>query len=135
MRDGENPDGDIEIDYTGLRPAEKLFEELLIGENVTGTEHPMILRAIEHALPWDGCRSLLDEIRSRCASSTAAPAHEILQRADCPISRPTSDLQDLVWSRRAELGRPAAAEAKVTDLQGPPCGRGSRRRPLGVNEA
>ncbi len=53
VRDEQHPDGDIEIAYTGLRPAEKLYEELLIGNNVTGTQHPMILRAIEHSLPWE----------------------------------------------------------------------------------
>ena len=37
----------------GCAPAEKLFEELLIGSNVTGTDHPMIMRAMEHSLPWD----------------------------------------------------------------------------------
>ena len=53
VRDEEHRDRDIEIAYTGLRPAEKLFEGLLIGNNVTGTEHPMILRATEHSLPWE----------------------------------------------------------------------------------
>ncbi len=53
VRDEQHPDGDIEIAFTGLRPAEKLYEELLIGNNVTGTQHPMILRAIEHSLPWE----------------------------------------------------------------------------------
>jgi len=48
VRDANNPEGDIEIEYTGLRTAEKLFEELLIGTNVTGTDHPMIMRAMEH---------------------------------------------------------------------------------------
>ena len=52
VRDAANPEGDIEIEYTGLRTAEKLFEELLIGTNVTGTDHPMIMRAMEHSLPW-----------------------------------------------------------------------------------
>ncbi|NOY71742.1 MAG: polysaccharide biosynthesis protein [Gammaproteobacteria bacterium] len=47
-----NPDGDITIEYTGLRPGEKLYEELLIGDNVTGTEHPKIMRAAEEKLPW-----------------------------------------------------------------------------------
>jgi FlaA1/EpsC-like NDP-sugar epimerase len=44
VKDGDNPNGDIEISFTGLRPAEKLYEELLIGENVAGTEHPRIMR-------------------------------------------------------------------------------------------
>ena len=57
VRDEQHPDGDIEIAYTGLRPAEKLYEELLIGNNVTGTQHPMILRAIEHFLPWEKVQS------------------------------------------------------------------------------
>jgi FlaA1/EpsC-like NDP-sugar epimerase len=51
--DDDNPDGDITIEYTGLRPGEKLYEELLIGDNVTGTEHPKIMRAAEEKLPWE----------------------------------------------------------------------------------
>jgi len=51
--DDENLDGDIAIEYTGLRPGEKLYEELLIGDNVTGTEHPKILRAAEEKLSWE----------------------------------------------------------------------------------
>jgi FlaA1/EpsC-like NDP-sugar epimerase len=42
VRNEQNPDGDIAIEYTGLRPADKLYEELLIGDNVSGTDHPMI---------------------------------------------------------------------------------------------
>jgi FlaA1/EpsC-like NDP-sugar epimerase len=45
--------GDIEIQYTGLRPGEKLYEELLIGDNVDGTEHPRIMKAHEEYLPYD----------------------------------------------------------------------------------
>ena len=69
VRDDENPDGDIEIVYTGLRPAEKLFEELLIGNNVTGTEHPMIMRAMEHSLPWPQVQQMLDELLGRARRS------------------------------------------------------------------
>jgi len=46
VRDQSNADGDIEIRYMGLRAAEKLYEELLIGENAMGTEHPKIMRAL-----------------------------------------------------------------------------------------
>jgi FlaA1/EpsC-like NDP-sugar epimerase len=50
LKTNENPDGDIEIQYSGLRPAEKLYEELLVGDNVVGTEHSKILRASEVCL-------------------------------------------------------------------------------------
>jgi len=53
LKTDENPTGDIEIQYTGLRPGEKLYEELLIGDNVIGTEHSRIMRAEEVSLPWE----------------------------------------------------------------------------------
>jgi FlaA1/EpsC-like NDP-sugar epimerase len=59
--DDENPDGDIEIKYSGLRPGEKLYEELLIGDNVTGTEHPKIMRAAEEKLQWNQILRYMDE--------------------------------------------------------------------------
>lgn len=49
----ESPDGDIAIEYTGLRPGEKLYEELLIGDNVSGTAHPKIMRAAEEKFSWE----------------------------------------------------------------------------------
>lgn len=63
------PDGDIEIRFTGLRPGEKLYEELLIGDDVAGTEHPMILRATEEFMPWEqlcGVLSRLLLLAERC---------------------------------------------------------------------
>jgi FlaA1/EpsC-like NDP-sugar epimerase len=53
VRDEQNPDGDIEIEITGLRPGEKLYEELLIGDNAKSTLHPRIMRAEEDFIPWD----------------------------------------------------------------------------------
>jgi len=52
LKDAENPDGDIEIAITGLRPGEKLYEELLIGENPSPTSHPLIMKANEDFLCW-----------------------------------------------------------------------------------
>lgn len=53
VRDVNNPNGDIEIVITGLRPGEKLYEELLIGDNPSPTEHPRIMKAHDDAMPWD----------------------------------------------------------------------------------
>ena len=52
VRDEANPHGDIDIAITGLRPGEKLYEELLIGDNPEATGHPRIMKAHEHFLPW-----------------------------------------------------------------------------------
>jgi UDP-N-acetylglucosamine 4,6-dehydratase len=69
IRNRENPKGDIEIMYTGMRPGEKLHEELLIGANHgTGTEHPMITRAREEKLDWVEVRDLLTRLEAACDS-------------------------------------------------------------------
>ena len=57
-----NPQGDIPIEFTGLRPGEKLYEELLIGDNVSPTCHPMIMRANEEFLPWASMKVMLAEL-------------------------------------------------------------------------
>ena len=62
VRDERNPHGDIIIEFTGLRPGEKLYEELLIGDNVISTDHPMIMRANEEHLSWDALKAVLDEM-------------------------------------------------------------------------
>lgn len=62
IRSERNPHGDIEIEFTGLRPGEKLYEELLIGDNVSPTEHPMIMRASEEHVAWDTLKLVLDEL-------------------------------------------------------------------------
>ncbi len=59
VKDDTNPTGDIEIHYTGLRPGEKLFEELLIGDNVSNTQHPLIMRAEERLIEWHELHPIL----------------------------------------------------------------------------
>ena len=61
LRNEQNPDGDIEIEVIGLRPGEKLYEELLIGENPKLTSHPRIMKAREGFLPWT---QLEDDLRT-----------------------------------------------------------------------
>lgn len=62
VRSHKTPHGDIAIEFTGLRPGEKLYEELLIGDNVSPTEHPMIMRANEEHLPWEPFKVRLKEL-------------------------------------------------------------------------
>jgi FlaA1/EpsC-like NDP-sugar epimerase len=66
LRDEEHPDGDIAIEVVGLRPGEKLFEELLIGDNVEGTSHPLIMRAYEHEVPWSVLTERLTSLDDAC---------------------------------------------------------------------
>ena len=113
VRDEQNPDGDVEIVYTGLRPAEKLFEELLIGGTVTGTEHPMIMRVVEHSVPWPTVWALLNELLEALNKFDCAAVRELLMQAVAEY-RPMHDLHDHVWQRK-QLS--ASVEAgKVTDL-------------------
>ena len=113
VRDAGNPDGDIEIEYTGLRTAEKLFEELLIGTNVTGTDHPMILRAIEHHLPWTRMQQILNEQLVALASFDCHRALALLTESVAEYQA-EMDIRDYVWTRKAVL--PHAPAAKVADF-------------------
>jgi FlaA1/EpsC-like NDP-sugar epimerase len=113
VRDAHNPDGDIEIEYTGLRTAEKLFEELLIGTNVTGTDHPMIMRAMEHRLTWPRMEQVLNELLVALASFDCHRALALLAEAVAEYQADV-DIRDYVWRRKAIL--PNAPAVKVADF-------------------
>ena len=66
VRDEDNPGGDIEIHFTGLRSGEKLTEELLVGEGALGTEHRKILRAVESDMPWSALEPALANLEGAC---------------------------------------------------------------------
>ncbi|MFI4869276.1 MAG: polysaccharide biosynthesis protein [Steroidobacterales bacterium] len=114
IRDQSNPDGDIEINYMGLRPAEKLFEELLIGANVAGTEHPKIMRAIEHGLSWEKTKQILDELLVALASFDCPRSMALLSDAVAEYPR-RRNIRDYVW-----ISKTTAAfsddDRKVTEL-------------------
>jgi FlaA1/EpsC-like NDP-sugar epimerase len=119
VRDAANPDGDIEITYTGLRTAEKLFEELLIGSNITGTDHPMIMRAMEHSLPWERMQQLLNELLIALASFDCRRSVGLLCEAVAEY-RQTHDIRDFVWAQKTFAIGPDDREPedarKVTDF-------------------
>lgn len=81
IKDNDNPHGDIEIHFTGLRPGEKLYEELLIGDNVSETEHPLIRRAKENTLSWYKITKIMDDMNKALSQEDDEMLRNILQYA------------------------------------------------------
>lgn len=81
IKDVDNPQGDIEICFTGLRPGEKLYEELLIGDNVSKTEHPLISRAKENVVGWNKMLRIIGELNKALSQSDEHKLRYILQQA------------------------------------------------------
>ncbi|MDC8758864.1 polysaccharide biosynthesis protein [Janthinobacterium fluminis] len=103
VRSKSAPNG-IEIVHVGLRPGEKLYEELLIGDNVEGTEHPLIMRAQEAAIPWAELRALLAALEAACSNFEVETIRALLLRAVREYT-PQCGIEDLIWcaERRAPL--------------------------------
>lgn len=80
VRDVANPHGDIEIQFTGLRAGEKLYEELLIGDDTTGTAHQKIMMANEHFFPLSELNGLLNGLRRACERGDHAAIIDYLRR-------------------------------------------------------
>ena len=78
VRNAAQPDGDIEIVVTGLRPGEKLYEELLIGDNPTPTAHPRIMKAHEECLSWDVLTQQLNTLKKAAADGDVAAMKAVL---------------------------------------------------------
>jgi FlaA1/EpsC-like NDP-sugar epimerase len=78
VRDDDHPDGDIEIHVTGLRPGEKLYEELLIGDNPTPTAHPRIMKAHEDYLDWATLQSQLGALHHAVQTDDVAAMKAVL---------------------------------------------------------
>ena len=89
LRDERNPDGDIEIQITGLRPGEKLYEELLIGDNPEGTQHQRIMKAHEDFVPWSELSPILVDMRQAATQNNEVVMKAVLKRlvhGYCPPS-------------------------------------------------
>jgi FlaA1/EpsC-like NDP-sugar epimerase len=114
VRDEDQPEGDIAIEYTGLRPAEKLYEELMIGTNVMGTEHPMIMRAMEESLPWPQMQEYLEDLLSAAGHFDCERIRELLL-ASVSGYLPNNGVEDLVWNAAAQKDASVPA-CVVTDL-------------------
>lgn len=96
VKDANNPGGDIEIHYTGLRPGEKLYEELLIGDNVSKTAHTRIMSAKEVHLPLKDYDELLDQLDRACHDMKHEQIRRLLLEAPTGFA-PTDGISDKVW--------------------------------------
>jgi FlaA1/EpsC-like NDP-sugar epimerase len=101
VRNAQNPSGDIEIHFTGLRNGEKLYEELLIGDDVLETTHPMIMRAQEVMLPWDQLELVLDSLQVALESFDYDAIREILLQ-NVNGYHPQHEIRDLLYNANTE---------------------------------
>jgi FlaA1/EpsC-like NDP-sugar epimerase len=116
VRNEKNPDGDIEIAVTGLRPGEKLYEELVLGDRVSGTGHAMIMQADESFVELPNLLSCLEQIQQACNDGDCQTIKNLLSEvvgdfSDMPIN-------DILWQRdhKKHTGFDVADKANVTPL-------------------
>jgi FlaA1/EpsC-like NDP-sugar epimerase len=95
IKNEENPNGDIDIETTGLRPGEKLYEELLIGENPQPTPHPRIMKAVEDFLPWAELEGNLRALEAALSANDVNALRMMLQELVSGYI-PTEEIVDLV---------------------------------------
>lgn len=94
--DDNHPNGEIGIKFIGLRPGEKLYEELLIGENVSETAHKRIMRAEEQVIPWEELETLLSRLEKAAKDDDFEAVRAILKYAVTGY-KPQCEIQDYLW--------------------------------------
>lgn len=98
VRSETEPNGEIAIEFTGLRPGEKLYEELLIGDNVSPTEHEMIMRANEELLPWAELSDVLQHLIALAEQGDCTAIRQLL-RDTVNGYTPQCEIVDLVYNQ------------------------------------
>lgn len=99
VRSERNPMGDIAIEFSGLRPGEKLYEELLIGDNVIATRHPMIMSANEDFLAWDMLKDALRQLLAAVAADDFVRVRQLLRETVSGYS-PEGEIVDWLYQQR-----------------------------------
>lgn len=104
VKDAEHPEGDIEIVITGLRPGEKLQEELLIGDNPKPTLHPRIMKAQEEFIPWAELKAKLTALEKALSVNDVGAIRMVMQQLVAGYT-PSDDIVDWVYlEQEAEAG-------------------------------
>ncbi|MDE4536446.1 polysaccharide biosynthesis protein [Pseudomonas sp. ITEM 17296] len=99
VRSERNPMGDIAIEFTGLRPGEKLYEELLIGDNVLATRHPMIMSASEDFLTWEELKDALSQLLGAAAADDFVRVRQLLRETVIGYA-PEGEIVDWIYQQR-----------------------------------
>lgn len=99
VRSDKNLHGDIEIEFTGLRPGEKLYEELLIGDNVVATRHPMIMSANEDMLSWEVLKERLASLLDAVDEDDYARVRQLLRDTVSGYA-PEGEIVDWIYQQR-----------------------------------
>jgi len=99
VRSEKNPHGDISVEFSGLRPGEKLYEELLIGDNVVATPHPMIMSANEDYLSWESLKIKLAELLVAVDKDDYARVRQLLRETVSGYS-PDGEIVDWIYQQR-----------------------------------
>ncbi|QJI39238.1 polysaccharide biosynthesis protein [Pseudomonas sp. ADAK13] len=99
VRSDKNPNGDIAIEFSGLRPGEKLYEELLIGDNVVATQHPMIMSANEDHLDWDVLKAKLTELLAAVERDDYNRVRQLLRETVSGYT-PDGEIVDWIYQQR-----------------------------------
>ncbi|MGF6094385.1 polysaccharide biosynthesis protein [Pseudomonas sp. 18175] len=99
VRTDKNSHGDIAIEFTGLRPGEKLYEELLIGDNVVATQHPMIMSANEDHLSWEVLKGKLTELLAAVDQDDYTRVRQLLRDTVSGYS-PDGEIVDWIYQQR-----------------------------------
>lgn len=101
IRSEKNPQGDIAIEFSGLRPGEKLYEELLIGDNVVATQHPMIMSAHEDFLSWDLLKTQLSHLLAAVEEDDYTTVRQLLRETVNGYA-PEGEIVDWIYQERSQ---------------------------------
>jgi FlaA1/EpsC-like NDP-sugar epimerase len=116
IKDENHPAGEIEISFTGLRPGEKLYEELLIGDNVSETSHTRIMRAQEHVIPWTELEKMLVILEQATRDDDFERVRGVLANAVTGFV-PQCEIEDLLWKENRLQMNSASMSAFVRSIK------------------
>jgi FlaA1/EpsC-like NDP-sugar epimerase len=104
VKDDSQPDGDIEIQITGLRPGEKLFEELLIGDNPQPTSHPRIMKAHEHFFDWGALQDSLVALQAALDNNDLHTLRQLMRQLVSGYTG-SEEIVDWVYQEQSPIAR------------------------------